>query len=334
MVEVRDLKVGFYRDNRISEAVRGVSFDIGESEIVGLVGESGSGKSVTASALLCLWQPPQAVVTGTVRIDGINAFSLKPDELPAYRSRCFGYISQEPSQSFDPLCTIGKNFLEMFRLKNPRIKRKESDARAVSLLSEAGISRPDERLNGFPHQFSGGMLQRIMIALALGGEGRLLIADEPTTALDVTVQAQIIRLLLDLKKKRGFSVLFISHNLDLVSAVSDRILVMYGGLIVESGTAAQVTKNPLSPYTRELLKSIPKPGMSYRDGPCRPIPGTAVNPLFPEPGCPFEPRCPHRRSECLLRVPPLRGKGHFYRCVLSETESADEGGVHVCQDRE
>lgn len=329
MVEVRDLRVGFYRDNRIAEAVRGVSFDIGESEVVGLVGESGSGKSVTASALLCLWQPPHAVVTGTVRVDGVDAFSLKPHDLPAYRSRYFGYISQEPSQSFDPLCTIGNNFSEMFRLKNAKMTRKESDARAVSLLSEAGISRPEERLNSFPHQFSGGMLQRIMIALALGGEGRLLIADEPTTALDVTVQAQIIRLLLDLKKKRGFSVLFISHNLELVSAVSDRILVMYGGLIVESGTAEEVSKNPLSPYTRELLKSIPKPGMSYRDGRCRPIPGTAVNPFFPEPGCPFEPRCPYRRPECRLRVPPLKGDGHLCRCLLPETETAGKGGLCV-----
>lgn len=329
MIEVRDLNVGFYRDGGVLEAVRGVSFDIGDSEIVGLVGESGSGKSVTAAALLRLWQPPQAVVTGSVKVDGIDAASLKSRELPAYRSHYFGYISQEPSQSFDPLCTIGKNFWEMFRLRNPKITRKESDVRATALLSEAGISRPEERLNGFPHQFSGGMLQRIMIALALGGEGKLLIADEPTTALDVTVQAQIVRLLLDLKKRRGFSVLFISHNLELVSAISDRILVMYGGLIVESGTAAQVGKTPLSPYTRELLKSIPKPGMSYRDGRCRPIPGMAVNPLSPEPGCPFEPRCPYRCAECRRCLPPWRGDAHRYRCVLSESELSHwEGCPH------
>lgn len=327
MLEVNDLHVCFYRTNSVLKAVRGVSFSIGESEIVGLVGESGSGKSVTASALLRLWQPPQASVTGSVCIDGTEAYALRQSELPAYRSRYFGYISQEPSQSFDPLATIGRNFWEMFRIKNPKIRKKESDARAVELLGEVGISRPEERLSGFPHQFSGGMLQRIMIALALGGEGRLLIADEPTTALDVTVQAQIIRLLLDLKKKRGFSVLFISHDLELVSAVSDRILVMYGGVIVESGPTAAVVSRPLSPYTRELLKSKPRPGMSYRDGRCRPIPGMVADPLHPEPGCPFEPRCPHRDSACALRMPPLKGDGHLYRCLLSERQLYEKGGA-------
>lgn len=326
MLEVSDLHVGFYRQNGVLEAVRGVSFSIGESEVVGLVGESGSGKSVTASALLRLWQPSQAFVTGSVCVDGTEAYSLKQSDLTAYRSRYFGYISQEPSQSFDPLATIGQNFLEMFRIKNPKIRKKESDMRAVELLGEVGISRPEERLSGFPHQFSGGMLQRIMIALALGGEGRLLIADEPTTALDVTVQAQIIRLLLDLKKKRGFSVLFISHDLELVSVVSDRILVMYGGVIVESGPASAVAGSPLSPYTRELLNSKPQPGMSYRNGRCRPIPGTVADPLHPEPGCPFEPRCPYRHPECTRRMPPLKGDGHLYRCLLPETQLRAEGG--------
>lgn len=328
MVEVKNLSVDFFRGNRVLKAVQSLSFEIGESETVGLVGESGSGKSVTASALLRLWQPPQAAVSGSIRVDGIEAMDLQLKQLPAYRSRYFGYISQEPSQSFDPLCTIGKNFLEMFRLKHPKMSRKESDERATELLNEVGISRPEERLAGFPHQFSGGMLQRIMIALALGGEGRVLIADEPTTALDVTVQAQIVRLLMRLKEKRGFSILFISHNLELVCAVCDRILVMYGGRILESGKATEIIRQPLSPYTRELLLSIPKPGMSYRDGRCRSIPGTSINPFSPPPGCPFDPRCPHRVDECAQRLPPLWGEGHLCRCLLSEAQLRSIGELH------
>ena len=314
MIEVKDLRVDFRLPGKRLQAVRGVSFEIGDDEIVGLVGESGSGKSVTAAALLQLHRPPQAAVSGSILTDGVESSSLKPARLPAYRSEHFGYIAQEPSQSFDPLYTIERNFLEMFRIKNPKISKKEARVRAVALLNEVGIARPEERLRGFPHQFSGGMLQRIMIALALGGEGRVLIADEPTTALDVTVQAQIVRLLLDLKKKRHFSVLFISHDLELVSAVADRILVI-----------EEIRRRPLCPYTQELLKSILHPGIIKKTEECHTITGTPPDPLNPEPGCPFEPRCPKRFAECKKAVPPLKGSNHLYRCLLSETQLTAEG---------
>ena len=325
MIEVKDLRVDFWLPGKRLQAVRGVSFEIGDDEIVGLVGESGSGKSVTAAALLQLHRPPQAAVSGSILTDGVESSSLKLSRLPAYRSEHFGYIAQEPSQSFDPLYTIERNFLEMFRIKNPKISKKEARMRAVALLNEVGIARPEERLRGFPHQFSGGMLQRIMIALALGGEGRVLIADEPTTALDVTVQAQIVRLLLDLKKKRHFSVLFISHDLELVSAVADRILVIYGGLILEAGRAEEIRRRPLCPYTQELLKSILHPGIIKKTEECHTITGTPPDPLNPEPGCPFEPRCPKRFAECKKAVPPLKGSNHLYRCLLSETQLTAEG---------
>lgn len=320
MIEVKDLFVDIQLGSQVVQAVRGVSFEIGRRETVGLVGESGSGKSVTASALLRLWNPPQGKVRGSIMVNETDAMALKPSQLPSYRHRHFGYISQEPSQSFDPLYTIEKNFHELFRLKNPKITLAQTRQKATELLQEVGIARPLERLKGFPHQFSGGMLQRIMIALALGGEGELLIADEPTTALDVTVQAQIVKLLLDLQEKRGFSILFISHDLDLVSSISQRIFVMYGGLILESATSEEIRQDPLSPYTQELLKSLPPLGAHYREKECHFIPGTPVDPVKPPLGCPFAPRCPYVMRECEKNLPPLQGDSHLYRCLLPEKE--------------
>ncbi len=205
---------------------------------------------------------------------------------------------QEPGRSFDPLQNIGSVFFELYRNTEPKISKKESDSRAAKILGEVGLPDPQKRLRNYPHQFSGGQLQRIGIALALAQNAELLIADEPTTALDVTIQAQIVSLLLDLKKKRGLSIIFISHNIDLVSQISDRMIVMYGGKIMEQGSAADVSQRPKNPYTQALLSALPKFGTSYTERKLLSIPGSVVDPKNPPSGCPFEPRCSFAKTEC------------------------------------
>lgn len=214
-------------------------------------------------------------------------------------------IFQEPSRSFDPIYSIGKTFEETFRAKEPALPRAEARRRATRLLGEVHIPRAEERLANFPHQFSGGMLQRIMIALALANDPDILIADEPTTALDVTIQAQIVGLLEELKRRRGLSLIFISHDLRLVSRIADRILVMYGGLVFEFGETEEVLERPRSPYTRSLLDSVPEWGSHYAAKRLATIPGSVPDPVRPEPGCPFAPRCPLAQEACGEGVPPL-----------------------------
>lgn len=278
-------------------SVRGVSFSMSKGEILGIVGESGSGKSVTTTAIPGLLGA-NALVEGKMYYDGVDLTSVSQKELRAYRGKKIGLIFQEPGRSFDPLQNIGSVFFETLRNSNPQITKEDADKEAVRLLSETGLPDPQSRLKNYPHQFSGGQLQRIGIALALAQGCELLIADEPTTALDVTIQAQIVELLAALRKSRGLSIIFISHNIDLVAQLSDSIIVMYGGMIMEQGTAEQITQNPRHPYTQALLASSPKFGTHYTHGKLASIHGRVTDPAHPESGCPFAPRCAYAIAEC------------------------------------
>ncbi len=300
LLQIQDLRVDFESlDSRQSatRAVRGISYFVRRGEILGIVGESGSGKSVSTTAIPGLL-PANARVSGKIFFCGTELTALSQKELRPYRGKKIALILQEPGRSFDPLQNVGSVFYELYKNNEPQITKKESDERAAKILGEVGLPDPQKRLKNYPHQFSGGQLQRIGIALALAQNAELLIADEPTTALDVTIQAQIVNLLLDLKKKRGLSIIFISHNIDLVAQISDRMIVMYGGKIMEEGSSADVCQRPKNPYTQALLSALPKFGTSYTDQKLLSIPGSVVDPKNPPPGCPFEPRCSFVKEEC------------------------------------
>lgn len=268
-LEMEDVKVTFRiqkgREQFEVNAVKGVSYKLNKGEILGIVGESGSGKSVSSTAIPCLL-PENAIISGKIWFDGTELTALDKKEIRQYRGKRIGYIFQEPGRSFDPLQNIGKVFLETFRNSDPEITKEAAAEKTIKLLGEVGIPDPESRLKNYPHQFSGGQLQRIMIALALAQDCDLLIADEPTTALDVTIQAQIVSLLLKLKEERNLSIIFISHNINLVAEISDRIIVMYGGKIMEQGEAKQVMENPTHPYTKALIASVPVFGSHYTEG--------------------------------------------------------------------
>ena len=278
-------------------AVRGISYKMDRGEILGIVGESGSGKSVSSTAIPGL-HGENASVEGKIFFEGTELTSLDKKQLRQFRGKKIGYIFQEPGRSFDPLQNIGSVFEETLRNSNPEITGEEWEAKTIELLKEVGLPNPEKRLKNFPHQFSGGQLQRISIALSLAQNCDLLIADEPTTALDVTIQAQIVELLADLRKTRKLSIIFISHNIDLVASLCDRIIVMYGGLIMETGPSKEIIENPRHPYTKALLASSPKFGTSYRDHELHAISGRVTDPAKPEAGCPFAPRCSLASEKC------------------------------------
>lgn len=300
-LSVKNLKVTFnlFRGKKSIKifAVRGVSYKMAKGEILGIVGESGSGKSVSSMAIPAL-HGDNAKVEGKIFFEGTELTALDKKELRNFRGKKIGYIFQEPGRSFDPLQNIGSVFEETLRNSNPEITGEEWEAKTIELLKEVGLPNPEKRLKNFPHQFSGGQLQRISIALSLAQDCDLLIADEPTTALDVTIQAQIVELLADLRKTRKLSIIFISHNIDLVASLCDRIIVMYGGLIMETGPSKEIIENPRHPYTKALLASSPKFGTSYRDHELHAISGRVTDPAKPEAGCPFAPRCSLASEKC------------------------------------
>jgi oligopeptide/dipeptide ABC transporter ATP-binding protein len=292
-----------------------VSFAVERGEVLGIVGESGSGKSVSVQAVPGLL-PKNAAVSGSIRWEGAEIAGLGNEALRRYRGREIGVIYQEPGRSYDPLQSIGSVFLETYRNSDRGITKEAAFEKAAALLSETGLPRARERLSNFPHQFSGGQLQRISIALALAQGCGLLIADEPTTALDVTIQKQITGLLKALKESRGLSIIFISHDIGLVADMSRRIIVMYGGLVMEEGGAEEIAAGGAHPYTKALLAASPAFGSHYSRGRLRAIPGKVTDPARPEPGCPFAPRCPSARPACSAVLPPLVpvGEGHLVRC--------------------
>lgn len=320
MIEIKDLCVEFETEKGMLKALRGVDFQVHPGEILGIVGESGSGKSVTATSMMGLL-PKQVIKSGEILIDGTSVLSLSRNELSKLRGNKISMIFQEPGRSFDPLYSIGKTFSETLLRANPSLSKEDCNKRTVELLKEVGIPNPEERLNNFPHQFSGGQLQRVMIALAVAAKPSYLIADEPTTALDVTIQERIVRLLKDMKEKYNLAVIFITHDLSLIQCIADKILVMYSGLVLEYGKTSEVLSQPLHPYTKGLLASIPRPGANYRTEKLVAIPGNIPDPVNPPSGCPFAPRCKFAKSICTQNVSlKTLENGRQYHCIPEVAE--------------
>ncbi|WP_022886771.1 ABC transporter ATP-binding protein [Glaciibacter superstes] len=300
LLEVRDLTVSFNAPHGLVKAVNGVSFSVSPRERVGIVGESGSGKSVTAQALLGLL--PTATVTGQILFDGRDILSMPKSDLRALRGWDISYIFQDPLSALDPVRTIGDQISQPLRLRG--VHQKEAKTRAIQMLAKVGIREPARRYKDYPHQFSGGMRQRVMIAMALIGEPRLVIADEPTTALDVRVQAQVIDLLYSLTEEQGTAVVFITHDLGILAGFADRMMVMYAGRVMEAAETDELYYRSINPYTLGLLQSLPR-----IDGPI-PLTLTAIGGRPPSPsnlpgGCSFHPRCRYAQDICTAERPPL-----------------------------
>ena len=316
LLSVRDLKVYFRSDDELARAVDGVSFEVGRQETVCLVGESGCGKTVTALSILGLIPiPPGEIAGGSISFKGQNLLEIDEDQLQAIRGNHISMVFQEPLTSLNPVFTIGDQIGEAIRIHDS-VTNDELESRCIRLLRDVGIASAEERINDYPHQLSGGQRQRVMIAMALACDPDLVIADEPTTALDVTVQAQILRLFNSLQMKRSMSVLYITHDLGVVGKTADRVCVMYAGTIAEQGTKNAIFENPRHPYTQALLASVPH--RSKRGKRLYSISGTVPNPAFKPQGCPFHPRCPHAVDTCRQKFPDMcdYGDGHLARCPV------------------
>jgi peptide/nickel transport system ATP-binding protein len=303
LLAVRDLRVAFRTDDGIVRAVDGVDFDIEAGEVFAVVGESGSGKSVTALSLLGL-VPPPGRVQGEVLWKGRDVLAMRPSELRTIRGQEISMIFQDPMTSLNPVHTIGRQIGEVLRTHRGA-SRAAARRRAIEVLGQVGIPRPAERVDSYPHELSGGMRQRAMIAMAIACEPELLIADEPTTALDVTVQAQVLDLLMGIIDEVGAAVMLITHDLGVVAGTADRVLVMYAGRAVETGTTDEIFYESRHPYTVGLLSSLPR--LDDERAPLVPIPGHPPSLLHRPPGCPFHPRCPHARvpEPCAVDEPEL-----------------------------
>ena len=302
ILEVRDLKVEFPTRRGTLTALDGVSFSIAPGEVLGVVGESGAGKSITGMAVIRLLEPPGRISGGEIRLEGRRIDDLPEDEMRKLRGRRIGVIFQDPLTSLNPLYTIGRQLEETILTHLP-MSRAEARARAIALLKEVGIPAPDARYEHYPHQFSGGMRQRVVIALALAAEPQLLIADEPTTALDVSIQAQIIALIKRVARDRGAAVMLITHDMGVIAETAQRVAVMYAGRIIEIGAAQDVIHAPKHPYTVGLMGSIPR--ISAEKHRLVQIEGSMPRLNAIPPGCPFNPRCPHRFDRCVLDRPDL-----------------------------
>ena len=315
VLEVQDIKIRFHTQDGIVHAVNGVSFNLRSGELLGVVGESSSGKSVTMMSLLKLLPtPPAEISSGSAYFDGMDLIGLGPDQIRDIRGKRIGFIFQDPMTSLNPVLSVGFQLTEHLR-KHMGMNRRESRARAAELLTLVGIPEAGARLNDYPHQFSGGMRQRVMIAIALACDPEVLIADEPTTALDVTIQAQILELVKRLRRELGMSIIWITHDLGVVAGMADRVMVMYGGYIVERADVKKVYGSPRHPYTEGLLNSLPRVDV---EGDERLVNIEGQPPmLMGEPSsCPFAPRCPHAFERCLEENPPLTqiADGHEVAC--------------------
>lgn len=306
LLSVRDLRTYFVTAEGVVKAVDGVSFDLDRGERMAIVGESGSGKSATALSILRLVDPPAGhVVGGQVLFEGADLLSLPEDELRLVRGRRIGYVFQDPMTALDPVFTIGSQLIETIRMHTD-LSRRGARERAVELLRDVQIAQPERRMGSYPHQLSGGMRQRVVIALALACSPSLLIADEPTTALDVTTQAQILDLVFDLARERGTAVLLITHDLGVVAGTCERVQVMYAGRVVEKGRTAEVFTSPRHPYTAALLRSVVRLGTRRSDR-LTPVPGAPPSLLAVPSGCSFHPRCTFCDSRCSSEPPVWHG---------------------------
>ena len=323
LLEVKDLKVSFFTPAGEVKAVDGISYNLGYNEVMGIVGESGSGKSVEAYSIIGLLQKPGKVVGGSITFDGQDLLSFDEEQMRNIRGKDISMIFQNPMTCLNPVYTIGNQLREALQCHDDKITKEAAWDRAVHMLELVGINNAEKRMTQYPHEHSGGMRQRAMIAMALISEPKLLIADEPTTALDVTIQAQILDVMKDIQKRVNTSIIFITHNLGVVAEVCDKVSVMYAGKIVEQGDVNDIFYNPQHPYTKALLASMPR---LDEDGHERliPIEGTPIDLLNPPQGCNFGPRCKECRKICLSKKPPYAdlGNGHISACWLHFMEGA------------
>lgn len=325
MLEVKGLKVRIHSDKGVVKAVNGVSFTIKAGQTVGIVGESGSGKSVLAQSLMRLNPEPTTVYTeGEILFQDRNILALTEKEVRQLRGSDIAMIFQDPMSSLNPVFKIGDQLIDAIRAKQ-KMSRKTAKQKATELLKDVGISDPDRRMGEYPHQFSGGMRQRVLIAMALASKPKLLIADEPTTALDVTIQAQILQLLKNIQNKYGMAIIIITHDLGVVANMADNILVMYSGRIVEEGSTEDIFYRTTMPYTWSLLRALPRLDANDQEQLVT-IKGNPPNLLGEMKGCSFYQRCPFATEQCALSDPVLReiGKDHRVACILSESEFIDQ----------
>ncbi|MDD2955161.1 MAG: ABC transporter ATP-binding protein [Oscillospiraceae bacterium] len=315
LLEVKNLRTSFFTHVGEVKAVRDVSFHLDKGEILGIVGESGSGKSVTCMSVMRLLQDPGRIIGGEILYEGEDLVKKSEKEMRRIRGEKISMVFQDPMTAMNPVFTVGNQMIEVIR-QHRNVNKKEAHDIAVKMLGLVGIPSPEERMKNYPHEFSGGMRQRAMIAMALSCGPDLLIADEPTTALDVTIQAQVLDLMKDLQQKTGTAIILITHDLGVIAETCRRVLVMYGGMLLESGTVEEIFHHPGNPYTLGLLRSVPNPEKS-RDR-LEPIPGSPPDLIRPPEGCPFCYRCKYAMNKCVKEIPPLfdLSETHQSRCWL------------------
>lgn len=328
LLSVRNLKTSFFTHVGEVKAVRGISFDVNEGEVLGIVGESGSGKSVTSLSIMGLLQYPGRVVDGEILLNGEDILTYGKNQMRKVRGKEIAMIFQDPMTSLNPVYTIGNQIMEMI-LEHEKMSRREARARAIEMLKLVGIPAAEKRIDSYPHEFSGGMRQRVMIALALSCNPKLLIADEPTTALDVTIQAQILNLIKKLNRQFGMTTMLITHDLGVVATVCDKVAVMYGGLIMEYGTVDEIFYHPRHPYTMGLLGSIP-----HVDGGEKrrliPIDGTPPDLINPPKGCPFSTRCKYCMNVCTQEQPPYFAEDkHRTMCWMLDADAPKDSDYEM-----
>ncbi|MBU5333439.1 ABC transporter ATP-binding protein [Anaerocolumna aminovalerica] len=316
LLEVKDLEVSFFTYAGEVKAVRSISYELKPGEVMGIVGESGSGKSVSSYALMGIIPEPGKVIGGNIIFDGKDITNLSEKERLKMRGKDIGMIFQDPMTSLNPVFTVGNQINESLK-KHTNLNNEERTARIIELFRLVGINQPEKRMNQYPHEFSGGMRQRVMIAMALACNPKLLIADEPTTALDVTIQAQIVELLKELKTKINMGIIFITHDLGVIADICDKVAVMYAGNIIETGSIDEIFYEPKHPYTWGLLRSMPKLNAEEHER-LVPIEGNPVDLINPPKGCAFAPRCKHCMKICLEKKPPAYNisSGHDALCWL------------------
>ena len=323
LVDIQHERLSFFTPAGEVKALNDVSIHLNDGEVLGIVGESGSGKSVTAYSLMGLTAYPGKLVGGTIDFNGHRINDLSEKEFRKIRGNEVSIIFQDPMTSLNPVYTIGNQIMEVILLHTDKNKE-QARARAKELLELVGINEPEKRLKQYPHELSGGMRQRVMIAIALACEPKLLIADEPTTALDVTIQAQILELMMELKEKLGMAIIMITHDLGVVASMCDRIAVMYAGRIVEYGTTDDIFYNPKHEYTKGLLKSIPRLDAKEHER-LVPSEGTPIDLLNPPAGCPFAPRCSNCMKICLREMAPVTtfDDVHYTQCWMNQKEQME-----------
>ena len=325
LVEIKNERLSFFTPAGEVKALNDVSLTLREGEVLGIVGESGSGKSVTSYSLMGITPEPGRIIGGSVEFNGHRIDRMSEKEMRKIRGSEVSMIFQDPMTSLNPVYTVGNQIEEAILLHTDKTRR-EAKLRAVELLRLVGINEPEKRVRQYPHELSGGMRQRVMIAMALACEPKLLIADEPTTALDVTIQAQILELIMELKEKLGMAVVLITHDLGIVSSMCDRIAVMYAGKVIECGTTDDIFYRPQHEYTKGLLRSVPRIDEKETQRLVA-IEGTPVDMLNPPAGCPFAPRCPKCMKICLREMPPYTTFSdlHYAACWLRQKEALERG---------